>query len=88
MLAHPPLVNPPARQGWRLRQPKREPPAEDVTGQARPALPAQRTVSHDPGIREGADGGGNILAASLAAHREITHSSFRSVEHAIQYKRT
>jgi hypothetical protein len=45
------------------------------------AFAAQRTLSHDPGIRHRFDWSGDGLSASFASDGVVADSAFREVEH-------
>jgi len=52
-----------------------------------PDLSTERTTSHNPGIRHGADRRWDILTALLAADGEVAPPAFRKVEHKGKYRR-
>jgi hypothetical protein len=49
---------------------------------------AERTPSHNPGIRHGAHRRRDILTALLAANREVAFAGFWKIEHEGEYRRT
>lgn len=51
-------------------------------------LCAERTSSHNPGIRHGAHRRRDILATFLAANREVALPGFWKIEHEGEYRRT
>jgi hypothetical protein len=62
-------------------QPEGELAAKQVGGQVTAAVGAEGTYGDDPGVGHGADGGGYVFAASLAAQGEVTEPGVGNVEH-------
>jgi len=62
-------------------QPVGERTPENVRRKVAPLLSAQRAVGQDPGAGHGFDGGGNVLAAGLAAEDEFAFPRWGDVEH-------
>lgn len=66
----------------------REPGTKNLGREVAPLISAERTSSHNPGIRHGAHRRWDIFTAFLAADREVALPGFRKIKHEREYRRT